>query len=142
MRDSVNLTLFIWIYTYKTWILFVCVSVHVFWSNQKSQGYDILALGLIWANLKYVETQFSNFSFMAFSWAFSTKSQAFVHIGLWNIIGTWNFECKQTFDQLETQAQRRAAAGRSRHKSQGEFSTRGRIFPHDARNGFSLISSF
>ena len=24
--------------------------------------------------------------------------------------------------------------GRSRHKRQGEFSTRGRIFPHDAQN--------
>ena len=40
------------------------------------------------------------------------------------------------------QAQRRAAAGRSRHKSQGEFGTRGRIFPHDGQNGFSLFSSF
>ena len=40
------------------------------------------------------------------------------------------------------QAQRRAPAGRSRHKSQGEFSTRGRIFAHDAQNGFSLFSSF
>ena len=40
------------------------------------------------------------------------------------------------------QAQRRAAAGRSRDKSQGECSTRGRIFPHDAQNGFSLLLSF
>ena len=43
---------------------------------------------------------------------------------------------------INKQAQRRAAAGRFRHKSQGEFSTRGRIFPHDAQNGFSLFSSF
>ena len=44
--------------------------------------------------------------------------------------------------RIEKQAQRRAAAGRSRHNSQGEFSTRGRIFPHDAQNVFSLFTSF
>ena len=43
---------------------------------------------------------------------------------------------------LRKQAQRQAAASRSRHKSQGEFSTRGRIFSHNAQNGFSLFSSF
>ena len=42
---------------------------------------------------------------------------------------------------VKKQAQRRAAAGRFRHKSQGEFSARGRIFPHDAQNGFLLFSS-
>ena len=45
------------------------------------------------------------------------------------------------FEQNIEQAQRRAAAGRSQHKSHGEFSAR-RIFPHDAQNGFSLFSSF
>ena len=43
------------------------------------------------------------------------------------------------FDLKEKQAQRRVAAGRSRHKSQVEFSTRGRIFTHDAQNGFFVI---
>ena len=46
------------IYTYKTWILSVCLSVclfRVFRSHQKSQSHEILALGLIWANLKHDE---------------------------------------------------------------------------------------
>ena len=41
-----------------------------------------------------------------------------------------------------TQAQRRAAAGRSRHKSHGVIHTRGCIFSHDAQNEFSLFPSF
>ena len=49
------------IYTYKTWILSVCLCVHVFRSHQKSQGHEILALGLIWANLKHDEALFSKF---------------------------------------------------------------------------------
>ena len=40
------------------------------------------------------------------------------------------------------QAQRRAAAGRSRHKSHDVIHTRGCIFPHDAQNEFSLFPSF
>ena len=32
--------------------------VRVFQSHQKSQGHEILALGLIWANLKHVEARF------------------------------------------------------------------------------------
>ena len=39
------------IYTCKTWILSVCLSVRVFRRHQKSQGHEILALGLLWANL-------------------------------------------------------------------------------------------
>ena len=39
----------------------VCVFVRVFRSHQKSQAHDILALGLIWANLKHDEAQFSKF---------------------------------------------------------------------------------
>ena len=48
------------IYTYKTWILFlrVYVFVHVFQSHQMSQGHEILALGLLWANLKHDEPDF------------------------------------------------------------------------------------
>ena len=38
--------------------------VHVFGSHQKSQGQDILALGLVWANLKHDEARFSKFSFL------------------------------------------------------------------------------
>ena len=37
----------------------VCVCVHVFRSHQKSQGHDILALGLIWAILDHYEARFS-----------------------------------------------------------------------------------
>ena len=39
--------------------LSVCLSVRVFRSHQKSQGHEILALGLIWANLKHDEARFS-----------------------------------------------------------------------------------
>ena len=35
-----------------------CLFVHVFRSHQKTQGHDILAQGLIWANLKHDEAQF------------------------------------------------------------------------------------
>ena len=48
----------------------VCVSVHVFRSHQKSQGHEILALGLIWANLKHDEARFLNFSFLRILGAF------------------------------------------------------------------------
>ena len=44
--------------------LSVCLSVHVFLSHQKSQLHEILALGLIWANLKHDEARFSKFSFL------------------------------------------------------------------------------
>ena len=40
------------IYTYKTWILFAGMFVHIFRSHQNSQRHQILAIGLIWANLK------------------------------------------------------------------------------------------
>ena len=61
MTAKSNMIIKITIYTYKTWILSVCVSVHVFRSHQKSQGHEILALGLIWANLKHDEARFSKF---------------------------------------------------------------------------------
>jgi len=48
----------------------VCLSVHVFRSHQKSQGHEILALGLIWANLKHDEARFSKFWFLRILWAF------------------------------------------------------------------------
>ena len=46
-------------------------------------------------------------------------------------------QCQHIFAKLvEKQAQRRAAADRSRHKSYG------RIFPRNAGNGFELFPSF
>ena len=47
------------IYTNKIWILWGCVFVHVFWRHKKFQGYDILAVGVIWAKLKHGEAWFS-----------------------------------------------------------------------------------
>ena len=47
--------------------------------------------------------------------------------------GDNRFKVTPNSKNTEKQAQRQAAAGRSRHKSQGEFSIRGRIFPHDAQ---------
>ena len=41
--------------------LSVCLFVRVFRSHQKSQGHEILALGLIWANLKHDGARFSKF---------------------------------------------------------------------------------
>ena len=41
----------------------VCLFVRVFRSQQKSQGNEILALGLIWAHLKHDEARFSKFWF-------------------------------------------------------------------------------
>ena len=38
--------------------------VRDFQSHQKSQIHEILALGLIWANLKHDEARFSKFSFL------------------------------------------------------------------------------
>ena len=38
--------------------------VRVFQSHQKSQGHEILTIGLIWANLKHDEAQFSKFWFL------------------------------------------------------------------------------
>ena len=40
--------------------MYVCM-LSVFRSHQKSQGHDILAPGLLWANLKHVEAPFSTF---------------------------------------------------------------------------------
>ena len=40
----------------------VCV-LSVFRTHQKSYGHDILALGLIWANLKHDDARFSKFWF-------------------------------------------------------------------------------
>ena len=34
-------------------IVDLCVFVRVFQSHQKSQGHEIMALGLIWANLNH-----------------------------------------------------------------------------------------
>ena len=42
----------------------------VFRSHQKSQCREILALGLIWANLKHDEARFSKFWFLRILWAF------------------------------------------------------------------------
>ena len=42
----------------------LCVSVRVFRSHQKSKGHEILALGLIWTNLKHDEARFSKFWFL------------------------------------------------------------------------------
>ena len=39
----------------------VCLFVRVFQSHQKTQGHEILALGLIWPNLKQDEARFSKF---------------------------------------------------------------------------------
>ena len=52
------------IYIYKTWILCVCLSVTSFRSHQKCQGHEILALGLIWTNLKHDEARFFKFGFL------------------------------------------------------------------------------
>ena len=49
------------------------------------------------------------------------------------VIDSEKKEEKKKKRKEKKQAQRRAAVGRSRHKS--------RIFPHDAQNGFSLLSS-
>ena len=57
-------------HTYKTWILSVCLCVRVFQSHQKSQGHEILALGLIWANVDHYEARFSKFWFLRILWAF------------------------------------------------------------------------
>ena len=38
--------------------------VHIFWSHQKSQLHEILAMGLIWVNLKHDEVRFLNFLFL------------------------------------------------------------------------------
>ena len=54
---------------------------------------------------------------------------------------TYNNNIKNKTKQK--QAQRRAAAVRSWHKSHGVIQYyRGRIFPHDAQNGLSSFSSF
>ena len=37
-----------------------CLSVHIFLSHHKPQPWEILALGLIWTNLKDDEARFSN----------------------------------------------------------------------------------
>ena len=59
------------IYTYKTWILYVCMYVHIFLSHQKSQHHEILATGVIcWANLKHDEAQFFNFLYLRILGAF------------------------------------------------------------------------
>ena len=50
--------------------------------------------------------------------------------------------CQGPNKNKKKQAQRRAAAGRSRHKSHGVIHTRGCIFPHDAQNEFSLFPLF
>ena len=77
--------------------LYVCLFVRVFQSHQKSQGHEIWALSLIWANVKHHET-FSKFWFLKWSphmaqcyknmfffiVFFLRKSQSFQHIGLWN----------------------------------------------------------
>ena len=44
-------------YIYKT----SCFSVTTFLGHQKSHFHDILALGLIWANLDHYEARFSTF---------------------------------------------------------------------------------
>ena len=65
--------LYIYIYTYKTWILSVCVSVCLstfFLSHQKSQLHEILAQGVIWAWLEHDEARFSKFWFLRILWAF------------------------------------------------------------------------
>ena len=49
---------------------FVCLSVHVFLSHQKSQLHEILAQGVIWAWLEHDEARFLNFSFLRILWAF------------------------------------------------------------------------
>ena len=50
--------------------LFVCLSVHVFLSHQKSQLHEILAQGVIWAWFEHDEARFLNFSFLRILWAF------------------------------------------------------------------------
>ena len=52
------------IYTYKTWILFVCLYVGVFRRHRKSQGHEILDQGLIWTNLRHDKAWFSKFWFL------------------------------------------------------------------------------
>ena len=77
------------IYTYKTWILCVCVSVCLstfFSATKKSQFHEILAQGVIWAWFEHDEARFLNFSFLRilgaffvsfFNVFFSKKSQPF-----------------------------------------------------------------
>ena len=43
--------------------LFVGLSIHVFLSHQKSQLYEILPLGLIWARLGHDEARFKKIVF-------------------------------------------------------------------------------
>ena len=58
------------IYFYLENINVVSVFVHFSLGYQKSQRHDILALGVIWANLKHDETQFLNFSLLRILQAF------------------------------------------------------------------------
>ena len=44
--------------------------VRVFRSNQKSQTYELLALGLLWANLDHYDARFSKFRFLRILGAF------------------------------------------------------------------------
>jgi len=55
------------IYTYKTWILYVCLFA---FSKKKSQAHEILALGLLWANFDHYDARFSKFWFLRILWAF------------------------------------------------------------------------
>ena len=49
----------------------VCLSIcAVFLSHQKSQLHEILAQGVIWANLKHDEARFSKFWFLRILWPF------------------------------------------------------------------------
>ena len=58
------LSILTYFYTYKTWILYVCMSVQVFLSHQKSKLHEILPQGIIWANLKHDEARFFKCSFL------------------------------------------------------------------------------
>ena len=70
------------IYTYKTWILSLSLSVHAFRSHQKSHFHEIWDLGPFWSNIKHDEARFFfNFSFLripgAFPELFSGQNQLF-----------------------------------------------------------------
>ena len=71
------------IYTYKTWILYVCLCVRDFRSHQKSQAHEILALGLLWAILDHYEARFSKFWFLRGLPIWSSVKN-------WPFFGSWN----------------------------------------------------
>jgi len=63
-----------------------CMCVRVFRSHQKSQGREILAIGLLWANLKHDGARFSKILFLRILGAFSS----FFQIGFFENLSHFN----------------------------------------------------